>query len=489
MILNAFPMDSNTRAGHTTVAWIFRGLFAFLVVFQLFIPPALSVADTNDFQKLAGRFCLGPYPAPVLFDYTNLHWRFSPHACVDWPFRSSADLAFQSALGLNRIFASPVDFDLRWMGLVYSVLFFAGFLWLQRALRAVPLRTSLTAQAGFLLVACNAVYVPYFNTFYFDAMTIAVLVPALAGVGLLLLRAEVKTSTVLFAGASLALLASSKSQHSLMALACVTAFWLRRGRPVWPPVWARTVATAAVIAGATVALATVPAYYGGQATFNTLFYRILPSVPNPGSYLAETRIPPSFHIWIGKHAFSPDTPVSDAAGQTRFAQWFGPADLAKFFLRHPTLAWRMLMIHLDESSLDRVRMKTGTLEHRLGNYERTAGKPPQALSHFFCFWPDVKQALIAHRPKLHLAYILGLVAAFWLLAPKVPGMRVLLATVAAMLAVSMLVVMTDGLDSGRHLMIFGFLMDLIAAGAATFAVHRFGRRGASSSPQDPPERA
>jgi hypothetical protein len=465
-------MDSNDRTGRVVADWIFRALLAFLVIFQLFVPPPLSVADNNDFQKLAGRFCLGQYPQTVLFDYTNMHWRFSPKACLAWPFRSSADLAFETATGLNRIFTSPVDFDLRWMGLVYSTLFFVGFVWLQRSLRKVPFATSVAAQAGFLLAVCNAVYIPYFNTFSFDAMTIAAAVPALVGVGLILLGSRVKATTLWLTAASLAIVAASKGQHAFMALVCDAALWLPRGRKVFPPVWARALATALIISGAAVSMATVPRYYGGQATFNTLFYRILPSVPDPAHYLAETRIPPSYIALIGKHSFVPGTPLSTDEGQARFAQWFGPSDLAAFFLRHPNLAWRMLIIHLDEASLDRVRMKTGTLEHRLGNYEMATGKPPQSLSHFFCFWPAVKHSIIARRPRLYLVYILGLVAAAWLLAPRAQGMRALLATVTAMLAVSMLVVMVDGLDSGRHLMIFNFLLDLVAAGVATFAVHR-----------------
>jgi hypothetical protein len=39
------------------------------------------------------------------------------------------------------------------------------------------------------------------------------------------------------------------------------------------------------------------------------------------------------------------------------------------YFRHPSAAWTVARGNLDESSLDRVRMTTGTTEHRLGNYE------------------------------------------------------------------------------------------------------------------------
>jgi hypothetical protein len=56
------------------------------------------------------------------------------------------------------------------------------------ALREVSLPGSVVAQAGFALVACNAVYIPNLSTFSFDAATLVALLPTLVGVALLLLR-------------------------------------------------------------------------------------------------------------------------------------------------------------------------------------------------------------------------------------------------------------------------------------------------------------
>jgi hypothetical protein len=449
---------------------------AFLLSFQLFAPPALSVADTNDFQKLAGRVCLGQVPPQVLFDYTNLHWRFSQSACIVWPFRSSAELFFRAALGLSRLFTPPGDFDLRWMGAVYGAVFLAAFFWLQRSLRTVSFPVSVAAQLGFLLVACNAVYIPYLNTFYFDTPALVGVTISLVGVSVLFLRAKVGAAPFLLTAAGLTILAASKSQHSLLALVCLPALWTPRGRAVFPPVWLRACSTAAVLAGAALAIGTTPATFSGQNSFNAMFYRILPSVPDPARYLAETRIPPSYIRYIGDHAFMDGTPVTSPAGQLQFAKMFGETGLAALFLRHPEIAVRMLLVHLNEASYDRVRMKTGALAHRLGNYEKVTGEPPQALSHFFCFWPAVEHAVIAGRPKLYLAYILALVAAVWALAPAVPGMRPLLATVTAMLALALTVVMTDGIDSGRHLMIFNYMLDWVAAAVVIFAAWRMAPR-------------
>jgi hypothetical protein len=460
---------------HTkAVNLFFLALVCVLVIWQLFIPPALSVANDNDFQKLAGRYCLGPAPGtqPVLFDYTSLRWYFSPGACIKWPVRTVAEGALGIAMGLNRLFTSGVEFNLRWMGVVYGALFIAGFAYLQHALSPQPAAVQIGVQTAYILAVCNAVYVPWFNTFYFDTLTLATLTGAVAGLGLVVLRSRVDTRAMLTAGAWLALVAGSKSQHAPIALLCLPLFWLPLGRREFAPVWTRAAATILVLAAGAFTLATVPAADGGRAPFSALFYRILPTVPDPGKYLGETKIPPSWVRYVGLHTFSPGSPLADEESQARFAAWFGPADLIRFYVRHPALAWKMAKVNLDEASIDRLRMKEGTREHRLGNYERSAGKMPQALSYFLCAWPVAKHAIIGGRPVVYLVWIIAAIVAAWSLAPRVPRMRVLLAFMTACLAVAWLVGMLDGLDAGRHLTVFNFALDLLVVADFGFMVRR-----------------
>lgn len=454
---------------------VFLALFTIVFIWQIFIPPALSVANDNDFQKLAGRYCLGndPRTGPVLFDYTSLRWHFSPQACIRWPQRTVAEVPFVVAMGLNRLFTSKSWFDMRWMGAVYGVLFLAGFIWMQHALSFTRPATSFAVQAAYLLVVCNAVYIPWFNTFYFDALTFACLTGAIAGLCLLALRPRASAITILFTGFWLAMVAGSKSQHAAIALVCLPLFWLPSPKRGPGPVWPRVASTFLVVGGAILSLGTIPGSYRGMAPFNVLFYRILPSVADPAHYLAETRIPPFWSRYIGQHTFMPGSALEKEAAQEKFATWFGPTDLIEFYARHPSLAWHIAEINLTEASYDRVRMKTGNLEHRLGNYEKSVGKPPQALSHFLGVWPAIKHGIISGRPFVYLAWIIAVIGAAWALAPPVPRMRILLLVFTACLAVAWAIPMLDGLDAGRHLAIFNFLLDLLVCGEVGMLVHRY----------------
>ena len=279
---------------------------------------------------------------------------------------------------------------------------------------------------------------------YFDALTMACLTGAIASLCLLVLRPHISAITMLICGLWLAGLAGSKSQHAPIALCRLPLFWVpsRRGR--FAPLWTRGVSTLLVVAGVALSLGTIPPPTR-NSTFNVLFYRILPIVPDPARYIAETRIPPDWIRYIGQHTFLPDSPLATEAGQAQFAEWFGPTDLIRFYARHPVLAWRIAEINLTEASFDRVRMKTGAIEHRLGNYEQSVGKPPQALSHFLGVWPAIKHAVISGRPIVYLAWILCVIGAGWALAPDIPRIRILLATCTACLVVAWAIPMLDGL--------------------------------------------
>lgn len=448
-----------------------------LSAWQLFVPPALSVANDHDFEKILGSFCLGPAPTTntPYFDYTVLRYTYDPDYCIDWPMRTTNHAAFRVGLWLDHLFYSKTDLDLRWMGVVYGLIFLGGFVLLQRALRYVPELLSIVAQAAWVAVVCNAVYVPLFNTLYFDALSIATLTGAVASLGVVALRKEAGVGWILCAGFWLAVLAGSKSQHAPLALFCILGLWLKPRQVVW-----RALATGLVIAGAWLSLGTMPRFYQGEATFNALFYRILPTVPDPAEYLKETRIPVTWAQYIGEVAFAEDVPLRDPYYEEQFGQWFGPVELLRLYARHPSAAWLIARENLDEASMDRVRIRMSGVPHKLANYGEAEGKPPQAISHFFTIWAAIKDAVFGARPLIYAGYILVVIAGAWILAPPGRPWLLLLGIVTVSLAAEFTICMLDGADGGRHLTIFSFLLDLLVCCDIVFAVRRFALKPAEN---------
>jgi hypothetical protein len=445
----------------------FGAVVLLLMIWQLFVPPVLSVANDHDFEKILGSLCLGPVATneTPYFDYTVLRYTYDADYCVEWPMRTTNHAVFRIGLWLDHAVFSKTDFDLRAMGIIYGLIFFAGFLTLQRALRYLPLAISIAAQAIWIVAFCNAVYVPMFNTLYFDALSFATLAGALASVGIVALRKNVSAGAILIAALWLAVLAGSKSQHAPMALLFIPALWISSGVR-----WPRALGTLLILAGAWLSLSTTPRFYQGEATFNALFYRILPAVQNREAYLAETQIPPSWAQYSGEVAFAEDVPVRDPDYAEQFGQWFGPIQLIRLYLRHPSAAWLIARENLDEASMDRVRIKMAGVPNRLGNYDEEQHKPPQSISHFFTLWAAIKNAIFGDRPLIYAAYIIAVIAMAWLLAPSGRPMRTLLLIVTLSLAAEFAVCMLDGADGGRHLTIFSALLDFLFCCGVIFAL-------------------
>jgi hypothetical protein len=479
----ALAISQRFRQPRTRIDLAFSAVVLLLLVWQLFIPPALSVANDHDFEKILGRLCLGPVltTKPAYFDYTVLQFGNDPDSCIEWPMRTTNEAAFRAGFWLSHLIFPGTAFDLRAMGIVYGLIFFAGFVSLQRALRYVPFALSIEAQTLWIIVGCNAVYVPLFNTLYFDALSIATLTGALASSAIVALRKPVTAASVLIAAVWLAILAGSKSQHAPMALLFIPAFWIGSGIRPARIVVAQIMATALILAGAGLSLGTMPRFYKGEATFNALFYRILPAVPDPAAYLAETRIPPSWAQYSGEVAFAEEVPLRDPDYERQFGEWFGPDALIRLYLRHPFAAWLIARENLDEASMDRVRIRMSGVPHRLGNYEESLGKPPQSISHFFTLWAAIKEAIFGARPLLYLAYIVIVIAAAWFLAPPDRGMKLLLSIVTVSLIFEFAICMLDGADGGRHLTLFSLLLDLLFCFNVGLAIRRFVRPNPSVS--------
>jgi hypothetical protein len=177
--------------------------------------------------------------------------------------------------------------------------------------------------------------------------------------------------------------------------------------------------------------------------------------------------------YVGQHAFLPDSPMRDPREIERLGRFISARSLMLYYLRHPRIAVLVFRHALDEGSLQRVRMRIGTREYRLGNYEKSAGKAPEAQSHFFDFWNDLKAAVFGGRPGLYAGYAAVLLAALWSLAlSQAAGLRGRLIAVAyiwtAMVTLSAILVMFDGVDTGRHLFLFNAMLDMTACGLLCF---------------------
>jgi len=440
-------------------------LAAVLIAWQLFVPPALGVADNGDYPKLIGGACLGG-EHPV-FDYVGFTYVKAPANCWSSHLITSAWLPFGVTLAATEPRAGD-RYDLRFLGAAWAVLFLVAFAALLRLTRGRPL-VGVTA----LLIFCSATYVPWFNSFYFDTASYVFLCLAIPAVVRLMLSETVRPLDYLFAVVAVLLFAGSKAQHTALALPMTAAFWLDFGRPGFPRRALRVAATALIAAAALAMFLTAPRYYQTVNTWNALFYQALPHSKNPAADLASAGIDPAMSRYAGQHAFLPDSPVADPVRAEAFAGVIRPSRLVLYYARHPSVVIAVLRDALADGSLERVRMQIGPRQYRLGNYEKGTGKPPEAQSHFLDFWTSWKTAAFGNRPLLYAAWATALLAALWTLVLRLPvdvrpRIVALAAIWTAMVLLAPLLVLFDGIDTGRHLFLFNAMLDMTVCGLVAF---------------------
>ena len=211
---------------------------------------------------------------------------------------------------------------------------------------------------------------------------------------------------------------------------------------------------------------TPEAWYQAIALYDGLFFKFLPASSNPVADISNLGLDPQFIQYIGQHSYSPGTHMQEE----RFALAFGKVvtlpKVAWWVLTHPAVAFQALVHDLDEASLERVRMKIGSTEYRLANYEREAGYPANSQSGFLALWSKCKLALYKDRPWIFLGYILVLVVGLFAAALFQPADRgralAGVISLTAMLPAAFIPAFFDAVDMGRHLFLFNALLDVCA---------------------------
>lgn len=451
-------------------------LCAALAGWQLFLPPSLGVADNNDFPKLIGRFCLGPAVPEdhKLFEYVTFSYRHDARDCWNSGLITSAALPLLVARQAGKPVLPASRFDLRLLGVVYALLFLFAFHGLQRMARGLrsPARWLLPAAA--LLVFGGASYVPLFNSFYLDSAAYVFLLLSIISVCRLVFSPQVRWCEYLLAAGCVILFAMAKSQHAPLALLMIPCFWRSFGRPTFPGWPLRIPATAAIVLAVGAMLTLPPRWYQSVATYNALFYQCLPRSHDARADLARLGVDAALLPYVGQHAFSAGTPMQSPQMVEEFGREVPLRKMVAYYLSHPGVSLQVFLYAMEEGSLQRVRMKVGPREYRLGNYAKAAGRPPEAQSSFLDGWSQLKLAALGNRPLAYLAYAISLLVALWRLVLRLPPATrpralTVAATLTGMLPLAAIIVMFDGVETGRHLFLFNMLLDVTVCAIVSLA--------------------
>jgi hypothetical protein len=200
-----------------------------LLAFLLLFPPRIGLANNNDFGKVTGPFALHA-PAEDQFAYANLKWSFDRKYYAKSYFYSDEILVATIAIGLNRL-TGAATFDIRWMGLLHSLLFLLAVYLLQPLLDDFSPAWRILISAIAIFVFADFLYAGLFNTFYMDAATYVSLMMSVV----LFLRAAKwrRRADAIAMLAAILFMVLSKPQHAISGV-WIAILFAAAGAKLWP---------------------------------------------------------------------------------------------------------------------------------------------------------------------------------------------------------------------------------------------------------------
>jgi hypothetical protein len=412
------------------------------VVWQLWVPPYTGLADNGDFAKVIGRYSLGPAQPSVqdTFHFFIREWKTDPARYWVSPYWGIEVWLVKFALLLQR----GALFDIRWLGLAHVVIFAAGVFLLAPLIS----RRRWAPGAVLALAFADAAYVTYFQSFYFDAASLAF--------GFLFFSSwlrqtwkpdRISLSAMTLGGAGLAL---SKGPHApAMILIAIVLLLARRKAWIAPAM--------ALLLGGGYMLSQTTREYQATAYYSLAFFKL---GVRDALALDALRIRAEDRRLVGTHAFEATSPAQSPQWLSQFFPEGGYANVLRYYATNPRVAWAVMAEDL-AGEAKQIRAEN------LGNYERSTGKRYCTLSHSYSLWSDSKSWLLGQFPAhVWLVWALGGWAAYRNaklrpMAFGVMGMGVLEFGIATL---------ADALETYRHLLLFHFAYDWIAV---LFACHRY----------------
>jgi hypothetical protein len=466
-----------------TLFWAVMAAVAAILVYQLFIPPVIGLADQNDFKRTLGRFGYGAVHSDGSLNLAWVEPKYVPNPNFrepDWDQFSSEYLFVGTALLINKVLSKDGRLDVTIIGLVHALAFlaiFARFLFVTRNCRARAL-----PWIGAIVIFTDVGYVAYWNSFYAE--------PASGLFALLLLTESVDISVRRsVSGAGLArwslwaiLLVLAKPQNApvgvLLGLFCplVLRSWVAT-RAARYGAW---IGCAAIVAASGTMFLTAPVAMKDHNTYNLVFLAIVPESRNASTDLKSLGLDPRLRDYSTTGAWSSNTAFPTLHESGAIGRVVTLMTVVRFYMLRPTRMWRHIQTKLP--------LATSLRPEWCGNFEPSAGYPAGARSGAFALWSSFHQRALVHGIK----YILFLlpIPPFFAVLRRVRGIRCELwvdfsgLLALCCLAAFLTALFGDAWDNVRHLYLFNLLLDVCLLGGIALMAQRAAHRRTASSARD-----
>lgn len=387
---------------------------ALLMIIMLFLPNYLGVADDGSISRVMNAAGVYYISDEVSDNYNNYFVRNYSNVLSGYQqrdsWRNSQVYLVKTAVWLDNLITRDKFFDIRFLALLYSILYVPAVYLLvkQACMRVKKFSEGIVIGFAGLLIFSDVAYLTYFNSFYPEALWFIGLMYCTAAV----LSFQEKGSPyrdvgnlVLFL-VSASVITTVRSQTAflgiVLAVLCLKLLFARRH---W--MWG-----VACVAGAFVltllsitCMVNMESDYNETSKFHAMTRGVLFQADDPSAALAEFGIDASYEMLtdVSSYDYLPVVKATDPLLEEDFLSQYTQMDIAAYYLRHPGSFLSMLDVA--------IKSCFGIRREYCGNYEQSVGLPGRARSIFWGAWSTFKNN---SAPKT-IGYLIVLIGAVFML--------------------------------------------------------------------------
>jgi hypothetical protein len=446
-------------------------IVAAILVYQLFVPPLIGLADNGDsvrFLEQRGLSHISTDYGVKYLAYFNSKYRITEASTQpDW-YMSSTSLLIALGRRLSITSGQTHFFDIRFMAAFYTLILLFGIWLILLAARSLSLSLRLVLSGLLIIIFTDVGYCAFFNSFYSEGTVLCFLA---VGIACSLILLSQRSSSVLpLVGYFLALAMVVTAKPVCAALAPGFALfgiyftrYLSHPRRYW-------LSLSLAVLLCCIAVWTyrqIPPTLGWGSAYAGIFMDLLPHSSTPEQDLAALGLNPDWAIFSGINPYQPQSPWNKPAFQAEFFEKIRPYTLPLFYLTRPQRLYELCSRSAKNAFTTRVEY--------LGYYEASSGKPK--LAQAFGLWSSIREWVMPRSLWfLCCFFATGIVAATLLITTRSMTLRgiyllyILLIFIGA--AQFFVAVLAEGEpDLKRHLFTFNLAFDVCLILLVLGAVH------------------
>jgi hypothetical protein len=443
---------------------IFITLFALAIIYQIFVPPVVGLADNGDFSRIIDKVGIIPTAEKQYLGNIDLVFQIEPRFTLKG-YQSSELFFVYASILLNGIFSKDGQYYILILAAIHVAALLVCIWLILRGIHAARFHAKWVIYACMLLFFTDVGYVAYLNSLYSEPASLIFLALVFGVFFLVLQRAsagEVSLAWILAFFAASLLFVVAKPQNAAMGIFLAylgfRIFLLLSPKGFSPKArkWVGGAFAAGLVVISFLFFAFgLPRYYRSGDLWNSVFLEIVGHSNNPVQDLQELGLSPDMVIYKSTSAFSAGVKRQDFEDFQHSWLYFR---IFKFYVVHPDRLFALI----DSSTSEAFILQP----ENLGNF--TISENSFTRSKAFAVWNNLRDTALPKSIWTLVGWLAINIAAIIIKVRKFdhsPTERLIseahLTIVLMAVFQYLTVIMAEGtFELTKHMFLFNILMDV-----------------------------